>query len=87
MEADLDVGLGLGLQDTDTSSDPSPSFSVSYEVDKGKTVIRVSALPVEFTMNKICIQQLLGFFLAPPSSFSTPNSPSEVLEDRFLLFN
>jgi hypothetical protein len=42
-------------------------------------VIRVSALPVELTMNKLCIQQLMGFFMSPLSNSQPSAKPSEVL--------
>ena len=51
----------------------TPSFSIVYEKSGLKTKARLTALPVEITLNQICIQQLVGFFLpapaAPPSTF------------------
>jgi hypothetical protein len=42
-------------------------------------VIRVSALPVELTLNKLCIQQLMGFFMSPLSNTSPSAKPPEVM--------
>jgi hypothetical protein len=47
--------------DSEMESKP-PSFSVLYESFNEKTVIRISALPFEFCLNKMCIQQLLIVF-------------------------
>ena len=47
--------------DSEMESRP-PSFSVLYESFNEKTVIRISALPFEFCLNKMCIQQLLVVF-------------------------
>ena len=55
--------------------DSSPSFSVIYENLNSRTVIRISALPIEITLNKLCIQQLIGLFLAPASSSNKSKSP------------
>ena len=63
---------------------PVPSFSIIYESIRGRNTVRVSALPVEMTLNKLCIQKLLGLFLPspswtptlPPSSSTTASLPS-----------
>jgi anti-sigma28 factor (negative regulator of flagellin synthesis) len=58
--------------------DSSPSFSVIYENINARTVIKISALPVEIAVNKLCIQQLIGLFLAPvtPSSSASKGKSS-----------
>jgi Vacuolar sorting-associated protein 13, N-terminal len=65
-----------------STQDPTPSFSVAYENLNGKKVIRVTALPVEFTMNKDCIQKLVGFVLPSPAA---PSAPSKKLVEDILL--
>lgn len=62
--------------------DPTPSFSVTYENLNSKKVIRVTALPVEFTMNKDCIQKLIGFALPSPAA---PSAPYKKLVEDILL--
>lgn len=57
-----------------TQQDSSPSFSVVYENLNGRTVIRISALPLEIAVNKLCVQQLIGLFLAPASTSTTTSS-------------
>ena len=47
------------------SSDPI--FSVIFENLNNRTVVRISALPLEVSLNKVCIQRLIGMFLAPSS--------------------
>jgi Vacuolar sorting-associated protein 13, N-terminal/N-terminal region of Chorein or VPS13 len=66
----------------DTTQDPTPSFSVTYENLNGKKVIRVTALPVEFTMNKECIQKLVGFALPSPAAPSVQSK--KLVEDSLL---
>ena len=46
----------------------TPSFSIVYEKLGLKTKARLTALPVEITLNQICIQQLVGFFLPAPAA-------------------
>ena len=55
--------------------DSSPSFSIIYENLNNRSVIRISALPIEITLNKLCIQQLIGMFLAPAASPHKTKSP------------
>ena len=47
------------------SSDPI--FSVIFENLNNRTTVRISALPLEVSLNKVCIQRLIGMFLAPSS--------------------
>ena len=44
-----------------------PIFSVIFENLNNRTVVRISALPLEVSLNKLCIQRLIGMFLAPSS--------------------
>jgi Vacuolar sorting-associated protein 13, N-terminal/N-terminal region of Chorein or VPS13 len=53
----------------------TPSFSIVYEKLGSKTKARLTALPVEITLNKMCIQQLVGFFLPSPAA------PPAILEE------
>lgn len=54
----------------DSEIESKPSFSVLYESYNGKTVIRISALPFEFCLNKMCIQHLLAAFSTDDSGKS-----------------
>lgn len=56
------IGNIISVKNTLDSESQPPSFSVFYESFNEKTVIRISALPFEFCLNKICIQQLLAVF-------------------------
>ena len=53
-----------------------PSFSMIYNKVKNKKSIKISALPLEMTMNKMCIQRLAGMFLPSPSNSNTPVTTS-----------
>ena len=56
----------------DTVKDSSDQiFSVIYENLNNRTVVRISALPLEISLNKLCVQRLIGMFLAPSSLNST----------------
>ena len=57
------------------NEDSSPSFSILYENLNNRTIIKISALPIEITLNKLCIQQLIGMFLAPAASLQRTRSP------------
>jgi anti-sigma28 factor (negative regulator of flagellin synthesis) len=62
--------------------DSSPSFSVIYENLNGRTVIKISALPVEIAVNKLCIQQLIGLFFAPVTPSSSPSKAKSSISPR-----
>jgi hypothetical protein len=56
----------------DTVKDSSDQiFSVIYENLNNRTVVRISALPLEISLNKLCVQRLIGIFLAPSLVNST----------------
>jgi Vacuolar sorting-associated protein 13, N-terminal/N-terminal region of Chorein or VPS13 len=65
-----------------SQQDSSPSFSVVYENLNGRTVIRISALPLEIAVNKLCVQQLIGLFLAPATASNTTSSSSRSLPNK-----
>lgn len=52
--------------------DRAPDFSVIFESQGGKSTIRISALPLQFCLNKICVQHLIGIFY-----WSNPKSTLE----------
>ena len=41
-------------------------LTVVCENVNGRTVIKISALPMELTLNKLCTQQLIGLFIPSP---------------------
>jgi hypothetical protein len=41
-------------------------LTVVCENTNGRTVIKISALPMELTVNKLCAQQLIGLFIPSP---------------------
>lgn len=51
--------------------DSGPNVVVVYEYLNGRKVIRITALPVEIAVNKLCVQQLVGLFLPPATAANT----------------
>ena len=49
--------------DATSMSGGVPSFEISYSLTGSLTKLKVDALPLVFTLNKSCIQELLAFFL------------------------
>lgn len=43
-------------------------FDVTYEHAPGSTKVIVTALPLDITLNKLCVQRLLAFFVAAPDA-------------------
>jgi Vacuolar sorting-associated protein 13, N-terminal len=62
-----------GFQDTGKDSSDQ-IFSVIFENLNNRTVVRISALPLEISLNKLCVQRLIGMFLAPSSLNATARS-------------
>jgi hypothetical protein len=75
---DLDTDYVADEYSPRPEHDLSPSFSVIYENLNGRTVIKISALPVEIAVNKLCIQQLIGLFLAPVTPSSSSKAKSSI---------
>ena len=48
--------------DAKSSSNGAPTFEISYSLTGSLTKLKVDALPLVFTLNKSCIQELLAFF-------------------------
>ena len=45
-----------------TSSSRSEDLSVVFDSENGKSILRISSLPLQFVLNKICVQHLIGIF-------------------------
>ena len=42
-----------------------PSFTVTFEQVSGKNVLKIASLPLEFCLNKLCVQHIIGIFFYP----------------------
>ena len=75
---DVRKAVGTPLNDVTASVKHStnPTMCITYENLNGKTAVKLSALPLEIAVNKLCVQQLIGMFLAPASSSTPTSTPS-----------
>lgn len=55
---------------------PKPILSVVFETNHGKSTVKITALPIVFSLNKLCIQEILTFIYptAKPANSQSPNS-------------
>lgn len=51
-------------------------FSVVFDSENGKSTLRISSLPLQFALNKICVQHLIGIFY-----WSNPNAAALKAKD------
>ena len=42
-----------------------PSFTVTFEQVNGSKVLKIASLPLEFCLNKLCVQHIIGIFFYP----------------------
>ena len=42
-----------------------PSFTVTFEQVSGKNVLKIASLPLEFCLNRLCVQHVIGIFVYP----------------------
>ena len=75
--AALDKEVKKDMKEAALTKTSDPSFSVVYNTYNNKKSVKITALPVEITINKLCIQKLAGLFQPSPSdSACTPLYPS-----------
>lgn len=54
----------------------NPSFTVKFESVQGKSSVRIASLPLEFVLNKPCIQHIMAIFFYPKPP--PPGKPTSV---------
>eukprot|EP01034_Spumella_vulgaris_P021564 gene21564-27602_t len=58
-----------------------PTLSVLFENKSGKSRVVISALPIEITLNRVCISKLLSEFGRPENRYSVPKKKESLRRD------
>ena len=70
--------------DAKSSSNGAPTFEISYSLTGALTKLKIDALPLVFTLNKSCIQELLAFFIKQSDDISSGNDLDAYQRAAFL---
>ncbi len=62
---DSTTGRSRTTSSDTTVENSEPTFNVVFDSHNGKNVLRISSLPLQFALNKVCIQYIIHIFFYP----------------------